>query len=91
METKTITQKRALFDQALIQEQLSERGERSYIIRNGLNVAEYALLAKELLEAEKLIAHDFTGLVKSEDGTREANFEYHSGWPLDGLAQGEVE
>lgn len=79
------------FEKGLVETVWSERGEPSYIIQDGLDVYAYAQMAKQLLEDEKLIAHDFTGTVKNEDGLKSATFEYHSGWFLEGLAEGEIE
>ncbi len=79
------------FDEGLIESQWSENGELMYIVKDGLNLEEYALLAKQILESEGDIAHDFTGKVTNKSKTESARFEYRSGWFLDGLAEGEVE
>lgn len=68
----------------------SQTGEPHYVIREGLDLKEFALLAKRSLETERIIAHDFTSYVINPLGER-ADFEYKSGWFLDGLADGEIE
>ncbi len=79
------------FDDGLIESLWSENGELMYIIKDGLDLNEYALLAKQILESEGDIAHDFTGKVTNESKNEFARFEYRSGWFLDGLAEGEIE
>lgn len=79
------------FDDGLIESLWSENGELMYIIKEGLDLNEYALLAKKILESEGDIAHDFTGKVTNKSKTEFARFEYRSGWFLDGLAEGEIE
>ena len=74
-----------------IEKILNEQGLPEFIIEDGLDVNEYAILAKARLETEKLIAHDFTSHVYNQERTASASFEYQSGWPLDGLADGELE
>lgn len=82
---------RARFEEGLVETRYTEQGEPWYVIRDGLNVEEYAVLAKSVLETEKDIAHDFKGKVISESGDSEAFFDYKSGWFLEGLAGGEIE
>ncbi|MEH3112875.1 hypothetical protein [Pedobacter terrae] len=79
------------FDEGLIESLWSENGELMYIIKDGLDLNEYALLAKQILESEGDIAHDFTGKVTNQSKTEYARFDYRSGWFLDGLAEGEIE
>lgn len=74
-----------------IKELLTEQGLPEFIIEDGLDVKEYAILAKAHLENEKLIAHDFISHVYNQSRTASATFEYQSGWPLEGLAEGELE
>lgn len=74
-----------------IVELLNEQGLPEFVIEDGLDVNEYAILAKAHLETEKLIAHDFKSHVYNQSRTASAAFEYQSGWPLDGLAEGELE
>jgi len=78
------------FEAGVIETVWSETGEPHYVIKNGLNVREYAFLAKKSLENERIIAHDFTSYVINESGER-ADFEYKSGWFLEGLAEQEME
>jgi len=68
----------------------SDTGEPHYIIKDGFNLDEFAVLAKKKLETEKLIAHDFNSFVMNRAGER-ADFEYKSGWFLEGLADGKIE
>ncbi|MGM9478095.1 hypothetical protein ACS5PU_16840 [Pedobacter sp. GSP4] len=82
---------RARFEEGLVETRYTEQGEPYYVVRDGLDVEEYAALAKSVLESEKDIAHDFKGRVISEAGDREAFFDYKSGWFLEGLAEGELE
>ncbi|MGM9476177.1 hypothetical protein ACS5PU_07095 [Pedobacter sp. GSP4] len=82
---------RAKFEEGVVETCYTEQGEPYYVIRNGLDVKAYALLAKQVLEAEKDIAHDFKGKVINESRDKEAFFEYKSGWFLEGLADGEIE
>jgi hypothetical protein len=82
---------RSKLEAGLVETLYSEQGEPCYVIKDELDVKEYAVLAKQVLESEKDIAHDFTGKVTNESGDREAVFEYKSGWFLEGLAEGEVE
>lgn len=79
------------FDQGVLEALWSENGELTYIIKDGLDLDEYALLAKTLLEKSGEIAHDFTGKVTNKSETGSARFEYRSGWFLNGLAKGETE
>ncbi|WP_316847171.1 hypothetical protein [Pedobacter psychrodurus] len=62
-----------------------------YIINDGLDLNEYALVAKQILESEGDIAHDFSGKVTNKSKTGSVRFEYKSGWFLDGLTNGEIE
>lgn len=78
------------FESGVIETVWSETGEPHYIIQDGLNVKEYASLAKKSLENEHIIAHDFTSYVINGSGER-ADFEYKSGWFLEGLAEQEME
>jgi len=82
---------RQKFDEALINTIWSETGAPSYIIKEGLDPEEYSIMAKQLLEAEQIIAHDFTSEVRNESGSKSAKFDYKSGWFLEGLGEGEVE
>ncbi|QDW26294.1 hypothetical protein FFJ24_016315 [Pedobacter sp. KBS0701] len=79
------------FDDGVIESVWSENGELMYVIKDGLDLNEYALTAKQILESEGDIAHDFTGKVTNESKTETARFEYKSGWFLDGLVDGEIE
>jgi hypothetical protein len=81
----------AKFDQGVVESIWSENGELSYVIKDGLNIEEYAIVIKEVLESQKEIAHDFAGTVTNESRTAFAKFEYKSGWFLEGLADGEIE
>ncbi|MGN7988792.1 hypothetical protein ACTJKC_15690 [Pedobacter sp. 22226] len=79
------------FEEGVVETRWMDVGEPHYVIRDGLDLEEYAARAKAVLESEKDIAHDFTGKVISESGDREVLFEYKSGWFLEGLAEGEIE
>lgn len=79
------------FDEGVIESLWSENGELMYIIKDGLDLNEYALIAKQILESERDIAHDFTGKVTNQSQTESARFDYRSGWFLDGIANGETE
>ncbi|GAA4200036.1 hypothetical protein GCM10022289_11300 [Pedobacter jeongneungensis] len=79
------------FEEGVVETRWTDVGEPYYVIRDGLDLEEYAAMAKAVLESEKDIAHDFTGKVISESGDREVLFEYKSGWFLEGLAEGEIE
>lgn len=79
------------FNDAVLEALWSENGELTYIIRDGLDLEEYAVLAKAVLEKSREIEHDFTGKVTNEGNTGVVQFEYRSGWFLDGLAGGKIE
>ncbi len=79
------------FEDGMIESVWSENGELTYIIKDGLDLNEYALAAKQILESDSDIAHDFVGKVTNESKSASAKFEYRSGWFLDGLAEGEIE
>lgn len=79
------------FNEGLIETIWSDTGSPSYVIKNGLDPELYSKMAKQILEAEHIIAHDFKSEVKTEDGSASANFEYQSGWFLEGLGGGEME
>ncbi|RZJ84141.1 MAG: hypothetical protein EOO20_21630 [Chryseobacterium sp.] len=79
------------FDQGILESIWSENGELSYLIKDGLDVDEYAIIIKQVLESEKEIAHDFSGTVSNESRTYTAKFDYKSGWFLEGLADGEIQ
>jgi len=81
---------RKKFEDAVVETVLSESGAQTYIIKDGLDLKEYASLAKIILEANGDIAHDFNGRVVNESKTDHADFEYKSRWPLDGLAEIEI-
>jgi len=79
------------FEEGILKSLWSENGQLTYVVKNGFDVNEFALLAKKVLENSNEIAHDFTGTVINEDNTASATFDYKSGWFLEGLAKGEVE
>ncbi|RZK15196.1 MAG: hypothetical protein EOO86_17165 [Pedobacter sp.] len=79
------------FNEALVETIWSDSGTPSYVIKEGLNPEEYSKMAKQILEAEHVIAHDFTIKVSTESGSQSAKLEYQSGWFLEGLGAGEVE
>jgi len=78
------------FESGVVETIWSETGEPYYIIKDGLDLKEYASLAKKSLENERVIAHDFTSFVINGSGKR-ADFEYKSGWFLEGLGEQEME
>ena len=84
------TEEAQRFESGVIETVWSETGEPHYIVKDGLNVKEYASLAKKYLENERIIAHDFTSYVINGSGER-VDFEYKSGWFLEGLAEQEME
>jgi len=79
------------FEAGVIESLWSENGELVYVIKDDLDLEEYAILAKRVLESEGDIAHDFTGKVTHPGKAEFARFYYRSGWFLEGLAAGEVE
>ena len=79
------------FNEGLLETIWSDTGAPSYVIKDGLDPEQYSKLAKQILEAEHVIAHDFTSEVRTESGLESAKFEYKSGWFLEGLGGGEVE
>jgi len=79
------------FKEGLVETRWTQTGEPYFVVRDGLDLNEYALLAKGQLEHDREIAHDFTSKVINESADSEVPFEYKSGWFLEGLAEGEVE
>lgn len=75
------------FEDGLFETRWTEAGEPYFVIADGLDLEEFALLAKAFLESKKEIAHDFTSKVISISGEQEVSFEYHSGWFLEGLGE----
>jgi len=84
------TEEAQRFESGVIETVWTETGEPHYIIKDSLDVKEYAALAKKSLENERIIAHDFTSYVINGSGER-ADFEYKSGWFLEGLTEQEME
>lgn len=78
-------------ENAVVESIQSDNGALTYIIKDGLDLKVYAQLAKKVLETEGYVAHDFVGRVVNESKTDHCDFEYKSGWPLDGIAEGELE
>ncbi|WP_443943762.1 hypothetical protein ACJVDH_12625 [Pedobacter sp. AW1-32] len=81
----------AIFQKHLVETILTENGEITYVLDDGLDLAEYAQMAKKLLQAKKEIAHDFVGTVTNKSRNESHTFTYNSGWFLDGIAGGEME
>lgn len=81
---------RQKFEDGVVESVLSESGALTYVIKDGLDLKEYASMAKMVLENNGEIAHDFNGRVINESKTDHADFEYKSSWPLDGLAEIEI-
>lgn len=75
------------FEAGLVETRWTEAGEPYFVIEDGLDLQEYALLAKAVLEGRKEIAHDFTSKVVSKSGDKEVPFDYKSGWFLEGLGE----
>ncbi|MCX2431379.1 hypothetical protein [Pedobacter sp. GR22-10] len=75
------------FEEGLVETRWTEAGEPYFVIEDGLNLDEFALLAKAVLESKKEIAHDFTSKVIRKSGEEEVTFKYHSGWFLEGLGE----
>lgn len=74
------------FKAGIVRSDWSENGELTYVIKDGLDLDEYAQMAKKVLESEREIAHDFVGKVTSESGDHSVKFQYSSGWFLEGMA-----
>ena len=79
------------FDTGVTETLWTDNGIPYFIIKSGLDLAEYARLAKLSLEHERQIAHDFTSKVTDESGAHEVKFTYRSKWFLEGLASKDVE
>ncbi|QPH39019.1 hypothetical protein [Pedobacter endophyticus] len=79
------------FNQGVAEALWTDNGIPYFVIKDGLDLSEYARLAKLSLERDREIAHDFTSKVTNESGSEEVEFEYKSKWFLDGLAEGEIE
>ncbi|KQS40954.1 hypothetical protein [Pedobacter sp. Leaf194] len=79
------------FEAGVVESVLSESGALTYIVKDGLDLTEYAAMAKQVLETHGEVAHDFKGRVVNESKTDHADFVYKSGWPLDHLSEGEIE
>lgn len=75
------------FDDGLFETRWTEAGEPYFVIEDGFDLKEFAVLAKKVLESKKEIAHDFTSKVISKSGEKEVPFEYQSGWFLEGLGE----
>ena len=74
-----------------IQERLDEQGVPEYLLKTEGDLEEVAVAIKDYLEKQTLIAHDFSSRVWNKQETGSVSFDYRSNWPLDGLADGEVE
>jgi len=85
-----IKQTETRFKAGVIRSDWSENGELTYVIKDGLNLDEYAQMAKTVLESQREIAHDFVGKVSNESGSHSVKFKYSSGWFLEGLADPQV-
>lgn len=79
------------FNKVLIETLWSDKGEISYVIEDGFDLQEYAQMAKRILEADRDIAHDFVGTVMNKSQTEVVEFQYRSGWFLEGIADGDLE
>ena len=79
------------FNKVLLETLWSDSGEISYVIEDGFDLHEYAEMDKRILEADRDIAHDFTGTVTNKSQTEIAEFQYRSGWFLEGISDGELE
>jgi len=79
------------FDDGVLETIWTDNGIPYFIIKSGLDLSEYARLAKLSLEHERQIAHDFTSKVTDESGEQEVKFTYRSKWFLEGLADGDMD
>ncbi|WP_421944634.1 hypothetical protein [Pedobacter sp.] len=79
------------FESGVLETLYTETGIPYFVIKSGLDLAEYASLAKLALEDERQIAHDFTSKVTDESGEQQVEFTYRSKWFLDGLATKDME
>jgi len=74
-----------------IQERLDDQGVPEYFIKTEGDLEAAAVAIKDYLEKQALIAHDFSSRVWNKQENESVSFHYRSNWPLDGLADGEVE
>ena len=79
------------FDDGVLETIWTDNGIPYFIIKSGLDLSEYARLAKLSLEHDRQIAHDFTSKVTDESGEQEVKFTYRSKWFLEGLANEDME
>jgi len=82
---------RKKFDDGVLETIWTDNGIPYFIIKCGLDLSEYARLAKLSLEHNRQIAHDFTSKVTDESGEKEVEFTYLSKWFLEGLANEDME
>ena len=78
-------------DDGILETIWTDNGIPYFIIKSGLDLVEYAQLAKRFLEHEGQIAHDFTSKVTDESGEQKVKFTYRSNWFLEGLAVKDME
>jgi len=79
------------FNDGVLETIWTDNGIPCFIIKSGLDLTEYARLAKLSLEQDRQIAHDFTSKVTDESGEEEVKFTYSSKWFLEGLASKDME
>jgi len=75
----------------LIEEKFNEQGIPHYVLHTDGDLETVASRIKAYLEKEQLVAHDFDTKLWKEDLSESVNIDYRSGWPIDGIANGEVE
>lgn len=75
----------------LIEEKRNGQGIPYYVSRKETDLEALAFQIKAYLEKENLVAHDFSTKVWNKDQTQSAQIDYRSGWPIDGIADGELE
>ncbi|QDW25115.1 hypothetical protein FFJ24_009955 [Pedobacter sp. KBS0701] len=81
---------RKKFEDGVLEIIWTDSGIPYFIIKSGLDLSEYAHLAKLSLEHYRQIAHDFTSKVTDESGEQEVEFTYCSKWFLEGLSNEDV-
>lgn len=75
----------------LIEEKLDQQGIPVFIVNSQEDLESVAKKLQAHLEEAQLVAHDFSTKVWNRDQSKSVPLHYRSGWPLEGLASGEVE
>ncbi|MDN3585980.1 hypothetical protein QWY86_04835 [Pedobacter aquatilis] len=74
-----------------LDELLDEQGIPEYVLQTDDDLQTVAIAIKAYLEQQALIAHNFSSKVWDKERSQSIPFDYCSNWPLDGLAEGEIE